>query len=66
MSDPGLSGGVDSPMLTAICGGDLDEVNALLRAGADPNERLAKVGWYVWEDAAVRAGLGFWTPLLVV
>ena len=52
-----------TPMGFALARGSLEGVRALLGAGDDPNRRLARIGFFVWEIDALAAGYDGWRPL---
>ena len=52
-----------TPMGFALVKSQPATVDALLEAGDDPNRALRRVGFFVWELEALRAGHGPWSPL---
>ena len=52
-----------TPMGFALGRGRLASVHALLAAGDDPRRTLPRIGFFVWELAALAAGHGRWEPL---
>ena len=47
----------------ALTNARLGAVQALLRAGDDPNRPLQRIAFFVWEIEALAAGHGRWSPL---
>ena len=52
-----------TPMGFALSCGNYDAVEALLRAGDDPNRPLPRIGFFVWEVEAMTGGHGIWMPI---
>ena len=52
-----------TPMGFALTKARLDAVQALLKAGDDPNRPLRRIAFFVWEVEALAAGHGHWSPL---
>ena len=52
-----------TPMGFALIRGNYDAVQALLRAGDDPNRPLPRIGFFVWEVEAMTGGHGPWMPI---
>lgn len=52
-----------TPMGFALVRGSYDAVQALLRAGDDPNRPLPRIGFFVWEVEAMTGGHGTWMPI---
>ena len=52
-----------TPMGFALIRGNYDAVQALLRAGDDPNRPLPRIGFFVWELEAMTGGHGTWLPI---
>lgn len=52
-----------TPMGFALARGRLASVRALLDAGDNPRRALPRIGFFVWELAALAAGHGRWEPL---
>lgn len=52
-----------TPMGFAILKNRLAAVRALLATGDDPNRRLPRIGFFIWEIKALEAGHGSWSPL---
>ena len=52
-----------TPMGFALVRGNYDAVQALLRAGDDPNRPLPRIGFFVWEVEAMTGGHGTWMPI---
>ena len=52
-----------TPMGFALLRGNHDAVQALLRAGDDPNRPLPRIGFFVWEVEAMTGGHGTWLPI---
>lgn len=52
-----------TPMGFALVRGNHDAVQALLRAGDDPNRPLPRIGFFVWEVEAMTGGHGTWMPI---
>ena len=52
-----------TPMGFAINRGQLASVRALLESGDDPCRPLPRIGFFVWELAALARGHGGWAPL---
>ena len=52
-----------TPMGFALTKARLGAVQALLRAGDDPNRPLRRIAFFVWELEALAAGHGHWSPV---
>ncbi len=51
-----------TPMGFALARARLGAVQALLKAGDDPNRPLRRIAFFVWEVEALAAGHGHWSP----
>ena len=52
-----------TPMGFALVRARLESVQALLRAGDDPDRALPRVGFFIWEMEALASTHGHWRPL---